>query len=327
MTAFQLKVVIPGGSGQVGTMVARELTALGHEVVILSRQPATARYRTVRWDGVSLGGWQQEIDGCDVVVNMAGRSVNCRYTERSRHEILGSRVASTRVIGQAIGNARRPPRLWLQAGTATIYSHRFDAPNDEFTGAIGGDESNAPRAWHFSIDVARAWEDAFNEMTTPHTRKVLLRSAMTLSPDAGGVFDTLVRLAKRGLGGRAGDGHQFMSWIHERDFLGALNFLIDRQDVSGVVNLASPNPLPNDQFMRILRDACDAPFGLPSTRLMLEIGALFMRTETELVLKSRRVVPSRLLQHGFQFEFAEWPAAARDLCERWEQGHAPLRAA
>ena len=308
-------------------MLARHLAAAGHQVVILSRRPATGPFRTVMWDGESLGAWQREIDGCDVVINLAGRSVNCRYSQAARDEIMQSRVRSTRVVGRAIANAGRRPRVWLQASTATIYSHRFDAPNDEHTGAIGGDESNAPAAWQFSIDVARAWEETFNHITTPQTRKVLLRSAMTLSPDAGGVFDTLLRLARLGLGGRAGDGHQFMSWVHEQDFLAAVGFLIARDDLSGAVNVASPNPMPNADFMRILRQSCGVPFGLPASRLMLEVGAALMKTETELVLKSRRVVPARLLQHGFQFAFADWPTAARDLCARWKLAHAPVRAA
>ena len=309
-----LKVVIPGGSGQVGTVLARALHRDGHDVVVLSRRPQARPWRVVAWDGASVGAWRREIDGCDVVVNLAGRSVNCRYTATNRAEILQSRVLSTRVVGQAIAAATRKPRVWLQASTATIYAHRYDAPNDEYSGILGGDERNAPDAWRFSIEVARAWECAFEETVVDGTRKVALRSAMTLSPDPGGVFDALLGLARRGLGGRAGDGRQFMSWIHHEDFVAAVRWLIDRDDITGAVNVASPNPLPNETFMRTLREACGVPFGLPATQWMLEIGALFMRTETELILKSRRVVPARLLEHGFTFAYPDWPAAARDLC-------------
>jgi uncharacterized protein (TIGR01777 family) len=309
-----MKIVIPGGSGQVGTILARAFHQDGHEVVVLSRRPDAQPWRVVAWDGVTPGAWQSEIDGCDTVINLAGRSVNCRYTADNRNQILQSRVLSTRVVGQAIANASRPPRVWLQASTATIYAHRYDAPNDEYTGILGGAEADAPATWRFSIQVARAWEDAFNEVSTPRTRKVALRSAMTLSPDQGGIFDALHGLVRHGLGGRAGDGRQYLSWIHYEDFIAAVRWLIARDDIDGVVNIAAPNPLPNAEFMRILRDASGAPFGLPARAWMLEIGAVFMRTETELILKSRRVVPARLLENGFTFQYPDWSTAALDLC-------------
>ena len=309
-----MKVVIPGGSGQVGTILARAFHRGGDDVVVLSRRPDIRPWRVVAWDGSTLGNWQREIDGCDVVINLTGRSVNCRYTAANRDEILQSRVLSTRVVGQAIAGATRQPRVWLQASTATIYAHRYDSPNDEHSGILGGGESNAPGSWRFSIDVARAWERAFEESATAGTRKVALRSAMTLSPDPGGIFDTIAGLARRGLGGSAGHGRQFMSWVHYEDFIAAVQWLIARDDIEGVVNVAAPNPLPNAEFMRILRQACGIPFGLPASKWMLEIGAIFMRTETELILKSRRVVPARLLEHGFNFRYPHWRDAARDLC-------------
>src|SRR5688572_7519823 len=311
-----MKIVLPGGSGQVGTVLARAFHEDGHEVVVLGRHPCNQPWRVVAWDGATLADWHREIDGCDVVINLAGRSVNCRYTVANRHEITASRVLSTRVVGQAIAGATRPPRVWLQASTATIYAHRYDAPNDEHSGILGGDEPGAPSTWQFSIAVATAWERAFNEASTDRTRKVALRSAMTLSPDRGGIFDTLLGLTRRGLGGQAGDGRQFLSWIHHQDFVSAVRWLIDRDDVAGVVNLASPNPLPNAEFMRVLREASGTRFGLPATKWMLEIGAVFMRTETELILKSRRVVPARLLEHGFKFKYPDWRDAALDLCHQ-----------
>jgi len=314
-----MKIVIPGGSGQVGAILARHFHANHHEVVVLSRRPAAAPWRVAAWDGESPGPWAAEIDGADVVVNLAGRSVNCRYTAANRRDILESRVRSTDAVGKAIASAKRPPRVWLQAGTATVYAHRFDAPNDERTGIIGGGEPDAPDTWRYSIDVAKAWEAAFDAADTPRTRKVLLRSAMTMSPDRGGVFDTLLWLVRRGLGGRADNGKQYVSWVHDRDFVRATEWLIGH-DLSGPVNLAAPHPLPNAEFMRELRRAWGARLGLPATKWMVELGAWVMRTESELVLKSRRVTPGRLVEAGFAFEFPEWPAAARDLCVRWRRG-------
>jgi uncharacterized protein (TIGR01777 family) len=311
-----VKIVIPGGAGQVGTLLRRAFLRDGHEVVIVSRDPKRGvPWRELGWDGRTLDdAWAREIDGCDVVVNLAGRSVNCRYTPANRREILESRVRSTQVVGEAIARAARPPRVWRQASTATIYAHRYDASNDEATGLIGGDEPGVPRTWHFSIDVARAWEQALDEAATPRTRKVALRSAMIMSPDKGGIFDTLYTLVRRGLGGRAGSGRQFVSWIHHEDFTQAVRWLIAHEDVRGAVNVASPNPLPNADFMRALREAAGMPIGLPATAWMLDLGALFMRTETELILKSRRVVPGRLLAHGFTFRFPDWSDVARGLC-------------
>jgi len=309
-----MKIIIPGGSGHVGTVLAEAMHAHGHEVVVLSRQPTVRPWRVVGWDGATAGTWVTEIEGSDVVINLTGRSVNCRYTPANRRDIMESRVVPTRVLGEVIARAHQPPRIWLQSSTATIYAHRFDAANDEATGLIGGNESNVPGDWSFSIDVARAWERALDEADTPRTRKVALRSAMTMSPEPGGIFDTLLGLVRRGLGGKVGDGRQFMSWIHFEDFVRATYWLIDHDEISGVVNLASPHPLPNAEFMRILREAAGTRLGLPTTRWMLEIGAVLMRTEPELILKSRRVVPGRLLDHGFIFKYPHWPDAAHALC-------------
>lgn len=320
-----MKILIPGGSGQVGTILARAFHQDGHEVVVLSRSPGGAPWRTVSWDARTLGEWAGEVDGADVVINLAGRSVNCRYTARNRREILESRVDPTRVLGVAVARAARPPGVWLQASTATIYAHRYDAPNDEATGILGGAEPDVPETWRFSIDVAQGWERALDEAPAPRTRKVKMRAAMVMSPDRGGVFDTLLGLVRHGLGGRAGDGRQYVSWIHHMDFVRAVRWLIGHDDVDGAVNLAAPHPLPNADFMRALREAWGISFGLPATKWMLEIGARFLGTETELVLKSRRVVPGRLLQAGFTFDFPAWPEAARDLCAAWRVDSAALR--
>ena len=308
-----MKIVIPGGTGQVGTVLARAFRRDGHEVVVLSRRPAAAPWRVVAWDAGTLGPWAVELDGADVVVNLAGRSVNCRYSAENRRQIMDSRVHSTRAVGLAVARAARPPRVWLQMSTATIYAHRFDAPNDEATGLIGGGEPDAPDSWRFSIDVARAWERAADEADAPRTRLVKMRTAMVMNPDRGSIFDTLLGLVRRGLGGRSGDGRQYISWIHYEDFVSAVNWLIEHEDAEGVFNVSAPNPVPNEEFMRELRAAWGAPLGLPATRLMLEVGALLMRSETELILKSRRVVPGRLLGGGFTFQFPDWAGAAKDL--------------
>ncbi len=312
-----MKIVIPGGTGQIGTILSRAFHSGGHQVVVISRQAIEAPWRTVRWDATNHGEWDTELDGADVIINLAGRSVNCRYNSRNRQKIQQSRVVTTRLIGEAIAATHRPPRVWLQASTATIYAHRFDAPNDETTGVIGGAEPDAPDIWQFSVDVAKSWEQELDNAQIPGTRKVKLRSAMTMSPDRGGIFDTLLSLVRRGLGGKAGDGRQYVSWVHYIDFVQAINWIIDHEDVSGAINIAAPNPLPNVDFMRDLRSAWGTPIGLPATKWMLEVGAFLMRTETELMLKSRRVVPGILKERGFKFQFPAWPEAAADLCSSW----------
>lgn len=312
-----MKIVIPGGTGQVGTVLARTFVDDGHDVVVLSRSPKAEKWRTLAWDAETLGDWAKEIDGADVVINLAGRNVNCRYNEENRRQMMDSRVNSTRIVGEAIANAAKPPKVWLQASTATIYAHRFDAPNDDVTGIIGGDEPDAPDAWNFSIDVATAWEKAINDAVTPMTRKVLMRSAMTMGPDRGGIFDTLLGLVRFGLGGTAGSGNQFISWIHERDFVRSVYWLIEHEELSGPINISSPNPLPNREFMQILRNEYGMPIGLPAFEWQLALGAFFMRTETELILKSRRVVPKLLTDSGFEFELPNWEDASKDLVRRW----------
>ncbi|MGV4981192.1 TIGR01777 family oxidoreductase [Streptomyces sp. NRAIS4] len=309
-----MKVVLPGGTGQVGTILDRALTAAGHEVTVVTRRPV--RERQVGWDGTTLGRWAEVVDGSDVVINLAGRSVSCRYTAENLRDMMDSRVDSARVVGEAIAAAARPPRVWLQMSTATIYAHRFDTANDEATGVIGGSETGVPDYWAFSVDIAQNWERAQAEASTPATRKVALRSAMVMSPDRGGVFDVLLGLARLGLGGPVAGGAQYVSWIHDVDFVRAVEFLVEREDIAGPVNLAAPGPLPQRDFMRALRGAWGVPVGLPATRWMAELGAFALRTDTELLLKSRRVVPGRLLGAGFDFAYPEWQQAAVDLTRR-----------
>ncbi len=326
-----MKILLPGGSGQVGTILARYFHAAGHEVVVLSRsRPAEpAPWRVVPWDGLTLDpSWTSEMEGADAVIHLSGRTVNTRYTPAHRREIYDSRVVPTLLIGRALAAARRPPPVWLNASTATLYRHALDRPQDEFTGEMarrtGGpaveEQPGLPENWAFSADVGYRWEQALQEVSTPGTRKLALRTSMVMSPDAGGVFRVLSRLVRWGLGGTQGPGTQYVSWMHDVDLCRATELLIQRPEIAeatgGVVNMAAPCPLPNREFMRDLRRAWHQPVGLPATRWMLEVGAVLLRTETELILKSRRVVPAVLERNGFRFGFPEWAEAARDLVQR-----------
>jgi uncharacterized protein (TIGR01777 family) len=308
------RLLIPGGSGFLGRAVGQWFAARGWSVTVLSRRPDTrpSTFKVLPWDGKTLGPWTAAVDGADAVLNLAGRTVNCRYTAANRREIYASRLDSTRVLGQAIARAARPPAVWLNAASATIYRHAEDRPMDEATGDLGDG---------FSVDVCRQWEAAFFAAPTPGVRKVAVRSAMVMGPGRDGVFAAFHGIVRKGLGGTLGRGTQYVSWVHVDDFCRAVEFLIDRPDLNGaaldgVVNVSVPDPIPNRQFMRDLRRAAGARIGLPATRWMLEIGAVVLRTETELLLKSRRVVPGRLLAAGFTFDHPDWSAAAADLVAR-----------
>jgi uncharacterized protein len=326
-----LRIVIPGGSGQVGQMLARHLQQRGHHVTVLTRGPYAAQWQTVHWDGEHIGPWTETLEGADVCINLAGRSVNCRYTAENRATIYNSRINSTRLLGSVIAGLAEPPRVWLNASTATIYRHTMnrpglDWPMNESNGELGGNEliggrRRAPDTWNFSIGVAKDWETTFFAAPTPRTRKVAMRSAITFIPTPGNAFAILLNLVRFSLGGTQGSGRQFVSWIHEADFVRAVEFLIDHEEMDGVVNIASPNPLPNREFMEALRDAWGMPNGFPAPAPLIELAAFFLRTESELVLKSRRVVPGRLLDAGFEFEFPEWREAAEDLVRQWRHRH------
>jgi uncharacterized protein (TIGR01777 family) len=323
VTTRPLRIVLPGGSGQVGQMLARRLQERGHRVTVLTRGPYTAPWETVHWDGQEIGPWIETLEGADVCINLAGRSVDCRYHAANRRKIYDSRIVTTRLLNRVIAGLDEPPRVWLNASTATIYRHALDRPMDEATGELGGHEliskrRRAPETWNFSIRVAKDWETAFFETPTPRTRKVAMRSAIVLIAASGSSFQTLLNLVRVGLGGRQGNGRQFVSWIHELDFARAVEFLIEHQEMDGAVNIAAPHPLPNAEFMEALRDAWEMPNGLPLPWPLLELGALLLRTESELVLKSRYVIPGRLLDAGFEFEFPDWPEAAEDLVRRWK---------
>jgi uncharacterized protein (TIGR01777 family) len=274
---------------------------LGFETVVFTRFPDQPGLtgRQVLWDARTIGAWQKELETATAVINLTGKSVNCRYTPRNRREILDSRVNSTRVLGEAIARCAQPPLVWLNASTATVYRHTFGEPWDE----TGQTEATAEAKDRFSVEVAWAWERALNDAPTPRTRKIAMRMAMVLGMGKNSVFPVLRRLARFGLGGRMGNGRQFVSWIHELDYCRAVEWLINHPEIQGPVNLTAPNPILNGEMMRTLREVCGVPFGLPAAEWMLEVGAFVLRTETELLIKSRRVIPGRLLQSGFEFRF------------------------
>jgi uncharacterized protein (TIGR01777 family) len=313
------RIVVAGGSGFIGRVLIDRLVSGNNDVVVLTRSPGPAAQsvRQAGWDGRALGDWARELDGASALINLTGRSVNCRYNERNRREILESRVDSTRVLGEAIARCNTPPEVWLNASTATIYKHTFDQEMDEATGVIGA----TPEAKDaFSIEVARAWEDAFDKALTPATRKVTMRTAMVFAASKGGAYQVLRGLTRWGLGGAVAGGHQFISWIHEADLCNSVEWLINRSDFSGPVNLASPNPIPHRDMMRIIRRECGVPFGLPATRRMLEVATFVHKTEAELIIKSRRVVPGRLQAAGFQFRFPRMEDAVREIEDRLRMG-------
>lgn len=299
------KLVVAGGSGFLGRAVARYFSGLNWEVVILSRSrpsvPTPGRW--VAWDGVRQGDWVRELDGVAAVLNLAGRTVNCRYTAQNMLDIYTSRLDSTRVLGRALSAVDTPPPVWLNSSTATIYRDARDRPQDEQSGEIGTG---------FSVDVATRWEAAQMEEPLPHTRRVALRTAMVYGVGQGGIMDTTDAVVRLGGAGPMAGGGQYVSWIHELDFCRAVDFIISH-DLSGPVNISAPHPLPNAEFLHAYRQAWGMPVGIPSSPTLIRLGAIVMNSEAELLLKSRWVVPSRLLEAGFTFQFPTWPDAIRAL--------------
>jgi uncharacterized protein (TIGR01777 family) len=331
-----MRILIPGGTGQVGTLLARHLYKAGHEITVLSRNVRDhpeQRWRMLAWDGGTPGAWADEIHRSDAVINLSGRSVNCRYNAENRRQIIDSRVKPALLLGQLIAASPTPPRIWMNASTSTFYKHSYDTPQDEFTGLLAdlpsqrgtNEPANLPETWSFSIDVAHRWEAALAATPTPNTRKIRLRSSMVMSPDAGGVFSVFSKLARLGLGGTQGNGKQYVSWIHDQDYCRITDLLLEQPEITdetdGVINMTAPEPMPNKEFLRTLRQEWGQTVGIPAPRPLLEIGAIFMRTETELILKSRRVVPGLLLRHNFDFIYPTWPLAARNLVRRMKAEH------
>jgi hypothetical protein len=311
---MKTKIILAGGSGFLGSVLADYFAGRGMEVVILSRTPRkrAGLIREVHWDGATFSDWTKELDDARALINLAGVSVNCRYHARNRKLMLDSRLDSTRVLGEAVARCTNPPPVWLNSSTATIYKHTFGAAWDE-AGEIGG---CAEAKDIFSVHVAMEWERVFNEASTPYTRKVALRSAMVLGHAQNSVLPNMLRMGRLCLGGSMAGGRQFVSWIHEEDFCRAVDWIIEHENLSGAVNLAAPNPVTNAEFMTIIRKVSHGPFGLPAPRWLLEIGAFFMRTESELLIKSRRVVPGKLLAYGFTFQHPHLLPAIEQLGTR-----------
>ncbi len=297
------RLVLLGGSGFLGRFLTSFFAEKGWQVTLISRSNPLGESRFVAWDGETMGEWARELDGADAIINLAGRSVNCRYNEANKRLIRESRVRTTGLIARAIIESNNPPRVWLNASSATFYRHALDRAMDEETGEAGSG---------FSVEVVGAWEDALFSPALPPTRRVAMRLAMVFGPEKGGVYDAFASLVKMGFGGPMVGGRQFVSWIHVLDFARACEFLID-SELEGPVNICSPNPITNAQFLSDLRRSLNIPFALPTAKWQLELGALLMGTETELLLKSRRVVPKRLLEAGFTFDFSRWSDAARDI--------------
>jgi uncharacterized protein (TIGR01777 family) len=323
MTTGALRIVLAGGSGQVGQMLARYFQERGHHVTVLTRGPYAAPWETVHWDAVHVGPWTETLSGVDACINLAGRSINCRLTAANRAAVYDSRINSTKLLNEVISTLASPPRVWLNASTATIYRHSLDREMDEAAHDLGGHEliskwRRVPETWNFMVRVARDWESALFETVTPRTRKVALRSGIVFSPTPGSAFAVFSRLVRMGLGGTQGNGRQYVAWIHEDDFARAVEFLIDHEELDGPVNLVAPHPMRNREFMAAFRDAWDMPNGLPAPAFAIKIGAFFLRTESELVLKSRCVVPGRLMDAGFEFLFPDWPQAAQNLVGKWK---------
>jgi uncharacterized protein (TIGR01777 family) len=308
------RLVLAGGSGFLGHVLSEYFCERGWEVVVLTRYPRNqnGEVRNILWDGETLGEWTPELEGAGALINLAGVTVNCRYHLRNRKKILDSRLNSTQVLAEAVARCGNPPEVWLNSSTATIYKHTFGPAWNE-SGEVGYITEAKDK---FSVEVARAWERTFEAAETKITRKLVLRSAMVLGLGRNSVFPMLRTLVRLGLGGSMAGGRQFVSWIHQQDFCRAVEWLIEHRDLAGTFNLAAPNPRTNAEMMRTLRALYKRPFGLPASRWMLEIGAFFLRTETELIVKSRRVAPGRLQASGFVFRFPEMEHALRDL-ESW----------
>lgn len=290
------KVVLAGGTGFIGQYVEKRLTALGIEVKIISRQSPH-----IAWDDHQ--GIVQALDGAEMVINLAGKSVNCRYNEQNKREIMNSRIETTQILGNAILDCAHPPALWINSSTATIYRHAEDRPMTETKGEIGSG---------FSVDVAKAWEDAFFSFSLPHTRQAALRIAIVLGP-GGGVMTPFKNLVRFGLGGHQGSGKQMFSWIHVEDLFQIILFIQEWESLEGVFNCTSPNPVTNRELMATMRKVMHRKGGLPASTWMLNLGARVIRTEPELVLKSRWVIPNRLIKEGFMFKYGRLEQALQHI--------------
>lgn len=299
------KLVIAGGSGFLGDALINYFGNQFDEYIILSRsaQPNKGAIKNVVWDAKTIGDWTHYLEGADCVINLSGRSIDCRHTEKNKALILYSRIDSTKVLGQAISGCKSPPKIWMNASAAAIYGYSDDKVMTELDAENGSG---------FFVDVVKAWEKAFNDSKTPHTRKIRLRISMVMGRKSG-VFPVLRKLSKFFLGGTMGSGKQFVSWIHETDFCRLVGWLIENKNAEGAYNFAAPHPIQNAEMMKLYRKALGVPFGLPAAAWMLEISAFFIRTETELVLKSNKVISDRAIKEGFEFKFKTMEECIKDL--------------
>jgi len=296
-----MKIVIAAGTGFLGKALRKYFSEKGNEVLILTRKPNGAN--EIYWDATNVGEWKATLENADVLINLTGKCVDCRYTEDNKRAILESRINSTKVLQKAINLCKNPPAVWLNSSSATIYVHSETQKMDEDTGIIGDD---------FSMNICKSWEKAFFEDNSTPVRKVALRTSIVLGNEGGG-FPKMKLLSRLGLGGKQGSGEQMVSWIHEKDFCRAVEFIIENKELTEKVNIATPNPLKNEDFMKRLRKSTWIPLGINSPVFLLELACVFMRTETELVLKSRNVYPKRLLENGFKFDFPTINQAFADL--------------
>jgi len=298
------KIILAGGNGYLGGILAEHYRPLADEVIILSRKPKAAdgNIKTLVWDGKNEGEWVSEMEGADLLINLCGKNVNCRYTAKNRQEILDSRIAPTMLLNAVVSKLQHPPKLWINSASATIYRHAEDRPQDEVNGEIGEG---------FSVNICRAWEYAFFNSGTPNTRKVALRIGIVFGK-TDAVFPRLRNLVHFGLGGQQGNGEQYVSWIHEQDVAAITEWLMLHPEMDGVVNATAPNPVKNAEQMKLVREAYGVKFGLPAPAWLLGIGALVIGTETELILKSRWVLPKRLLGAGYEFKYPEMKEAVEE---------------
>ena len=313
-----MKIVIPGGTGSLGRLLVESDFSKKHDLVVLSRGGAqSSQARMVPWNGCTLGEWAREIDGADVVINLSGQSVKCLYTEKKLKTLKNSRINPTQVIGQAIRQAQKPPALWIQMSSAAIYAHRFDAPNDEETGRIG-ESPDIPVVWKNIVQLVRDWEEALYAPQTEYTRKVAVRCGVVMDLNPGGAFDIFAKLSRLGLGGPIAGGKQMVSWVHKSDFVSAIDFILQNDAIKGPVNLCSPHPISQGEFMKTLRETIGVKFGLPSAKWMIELSSYFIGIDSELSLKSRYVIPKVLMDHKYSFQFPDWKKAAEDLYSQWK---------
>lgn len=299
------KVVLAGGNGYLGGVLAKHFSSIADEVIILSRKANADvdNIRTVFWDGKNEGDWVDYLSNADLLVNLCGKNVNCRYNEKNRKEIINSRVLPTNLLNRVIEKLEKPPVVWINITSATIYRHAEDKPQDEMTGEIG---------YGFSIDVCKIWEESFFRASNLKTRKIALRLGIVLGRKDG-AFPRLLTLAKLGMGGKQGDGKQYVSWIHEQDVALSIEWLLKQKEIMGVVNCTAPKAIKNNELMTCIRKAYGIPFGLPAPAWLLEIGAKIIGTETELILKSRWVKPGVLLASGFKFQYGSIDEAVHDI--------------